>query len=97
MSVIIYQDHIEILEEENEQLLQEVMMLRRKLKYYQTIVEGGRMMSGDCTKQPVIFYSEEMTDTKLSLLELHGIQLRIRKNKYYSNSTVDNEEFQGIS
>ena len=40
MSVIIYQDHIEILEEENEQLLQEVMMLRRKLKYYQTIVEG---------------------------------------------------------
>ena len=41
MSVIIYQDHIEILEEENEQLLQEVMMLRRKLKYYQTIVEEG--------------------------------------------------------
>ena len=40
MSVIIYQDHIEILEEEKEQLLQEVMMLRRKLKYYQTIVEG---------------------------------------------------------
>tara|TARA_R100000664_G_scaffold7286_1_gene12418 strand:- start:162 stop:293 length:132 start_codon:yes stop_codon:yes gene_type:complete len=39
MSVIIYQDHIEILEEENEQLLQEVMMLRRKLKYYQTILE----------------------------------------------------------
>ena len=55
------------------------------------------MMSGDCTKQPLIFYSEEMTDTKISLLELHGIQLRIRKNKYYSNSTVDNEEFQGIS
>ena len=29
-------------------------------------------MSGDCTKQPLIFYSEEMTDTKISLLELHG-------------------------
>ena len=41
MSVIIYQDHIEILEEENEQLLQEVTMLRRKLKYYQTIEEEG--------------------------------------------------------
>ena len=54
-------------------------------------------MSGDCTKQPLIFYSEEMTDTKLSLLELHGIHLRIRKNKYYSNSAIDNEEFQGIS
>ena len=43
MSVIIYQDHIEILEEENAQLLQEVMMLRRKLKYYQTIVEGKEL------------------------------------------------------
>tara|TARA_B100000287_G_scaffold316743_1_gene300356 strand:+ start:196 stop:324 length:129 start_codon:yes stop_codon:yes gene_type:complete len=39
MSVIIYQDHIEILEEENAQLLQEVTMLRRKLKYYRSIVE----------------------------------------------------------
>tara|TARA_B100001113_G_scaffold1832_1_gene1574 strand:+ start:243 stop:371 length:129 start_codon:yes stop_codon:yes gene_type:complete len=39
MSVIIYQDHIEILEEENAQLLEEVMMLKRKLKYYRSIVE----------------------------------------------------------
>ena len=39
MSVIIYQDHIEILEEENAQLLKEVMMLKRKLKYYRSIVE----------------------------------------------------------
>ena len=50
-------------------------------------------MSGDCTKQPVIFYSEEMTDTKISLLELHGIQLRIEKNKYSYNSAVDDEDF----
>ena len=49
-------------------------------------------MSGDCTKQPLIFYSEEMTDTKISLLELHGIQLRIKKNKYYYNSDHDNED-----
>tara|TARA_Y100001970_G_C13511156_1_gene498390 strand:+ start:187 stop:315 length:129 start_codon:yes stop_codon:yes gene_type:complete len=41
MSVIIYQDHIEILEEENAQLLEEVMMLKRKLKYYRSIVEEG--------------------------------------------------------
>ena len=54
-------------------------------------------MSGDCTKQPLIFYSEEMTDTKISLLELNGITLRIKKNKYYSNSAIDNEELQGIS
>ena len=54
-------------------------------------------MSGDCAKQPLIFYSEEMTDTKISLLELHGIELRIKKNKYSYNSVIDNEEFQGIS
>ena len=51
------------------------------------------MMSGDCTKQPLIFYSEEMTDTKLSLLELHGIELRIKKNKYSYTSVNDDEDF----
>ena len=55
------------------------------------------MMSGDCTKQPLIFYSEEMTETKLSLLELHGIELRIKKNKYSYNSVIDNENLQRIS
>ena len=40
MSVIIYQDHIEILEEENAELQKEVMFLRRRLQYYQTKVEG---------------------------------------------------------
>ena len=54
-------------------------------------------MSGDCKDQPVIFYSEEMTEAKIFLLRHHGIKLRVRDNKYYSNSTVDNEEFQGIS
>ena len=39
MSVIIYQDHIEILEEENAELLKEVKVLRRKLAYYKTVVE----------------------------------------------------------
>ena len=39
MSVIIYQDHIEVLEEENAQLQKEVLILRRKLEYYKTIVE----------------------------------------------------------
>ena len=50
-------------------------------------------MSGDCTRQPLIFYSEEMTDTKISLLELHGIQLRIKKNKYSYTSVNDDEDF----
>ena len=39
MSVIIYQDHIEILEEENAELQREVLFLRRKLAYYQSILE----------------------------------------------------------
>ena len=41
MSVIIYQDHIEILEEENAELQREVLSLRRKVAYYQTILEMG--------------------------------------------------------
>ena len=39
MSVIIYQDHIEVLEEENAELQKEVLILRRKLEFYKTIVE----------------------------------------------------------
>ena len=39
MSVIIYQDHIEILEEEKAELQKEVLFLRRKLKYYQQVLE----------------------------------------------------------
>ena len=55
-------------------------------------------MSGDPSiKEPLIFYSEEMTDTKISLLELHGIKLRIKENKYYYNSVTDNEDIQRIS
>ena len=50
-------------------------------------------MSGDPSlKEPLIFYSEEMTDTKISLLEMHGIELRIQKNKYYYNRANDNED-----
>jgi len=40
MSVIIYQDHIEILEEEKAELQKEVLFLRRKVAYYQTVLEG---------------------------------------------------------
>ena len=39
MSVIIYSDHIEILEEENAELREEVLALRRRVKYYQTVME----------------------------------------------------------
>ena len=39
MSVIIYQDHIEVLEEENAELQKEVLILRRKLEYYKSRVE----------------------------------------------------------
>ena len=39
MSVIIYQDHIEILEEENAELQKEVLSLRRRLAYYKSVVD----------------------------------------------------------
>jgi len=39
MSVIIYQDHIEVLEEEKAELQKEVLILRRRLRYYKTLVE----------------------------------------------------------
>ena len=35
MSIIIYQDHIEILEEEKAELQKEVLVLRKRLEYYQ--------------------------------------------------------------
>tara|TARA_Y100000590_G_C15319404_1_gene863389 strand:- start:397 stop:534 length:138 start_codon:yes stop_codon:yes gene_type:complete len=39
MSVIIYQEHIEVLEEENAELQQEVLVLRRRLNYYKSLIE----------------------------------------------------------
>ena len=54
-------------------------------------------MSGDCKDQPVIFYSEEMTEAKIFLLRHHGIKLRVRDNKYYYNSVTNNEDIQRIS
>tara|TARA_Y100000356_G_scaffold114779_1_gene103497 strand:- start:287 stop:427 length:141 start_codon:yes stop_codon:yes gene_type:complete len=39
MSVIIYQEHIEVLEEENAELQQRVVVLETRLKYYQKLIE----------------------------------------------------------
>ncbi len=39
MSVIIYQEHIEVLEEEKAELQREVLALRRRIKYYQTVID----------------------------------------------------------
>ena len=36
---VIYEDHIEQLEEENADLKQEVVTLRQRLEYYKTVVE----------------------------------------------------------
>ena len=38
-------------------------------------------MSGDCTNQPVIFYTEEMTEAKIMLLKHQGVQFK--NYKYY--------------
>ena len=39
MSVIIYQEEIELLEEEKAELQKEVLFLRRKIKYYDQVLE----------------------------------------------------------
>jgi hypothetical protein len=39
MSVIIYQEHIEVLEEEKAELQQEVLVLKKRLKYYKKLIE----------------------------------------------------------
>ena len=36
---IVYEEHIEQLEEENNELQKEVVALRRRLRYYKTMVE----------------------------------------------------------
>ena len=36
---IVYEEHIEQLEKENEELEKEVLILRRRLAYYKTVLE----------------------------------------------------------
>tara|TARA_R100000329_G_scaffold61389_1_gene54787 strand:- start:122 stop:247 length:126 start_codon:yes stop_codon:yes gene_type:complete len=37
---IVYEEHIEQLERENEELEKKVLFLRKRLEYYKTVVEG---------------------------------------------------------
>ena len=46
-------------------------------------------MSGDCTKQPVIFYSEEMTLAKIILLSKKGVTF---KNYEYLLDILEEDE-----
>ena len=46
-------------------------------------------MSGDCTKQPVIFYSEEMTLSKIILLSKKGVTF---KNYEYMVDILEEDE-----
>tara|TARA_B100000131_G_scaffold319958_1_gene366920 strand:+ start:1222 stop:1362 length:141 start_codon:yes stop_codon:yes gene_type:complete len=45
MSVIIYQEHIELLEEENEELQQEVLILKQRLKYYENCQKKEKILN----------------------------------------------------
>ena len=47
-------------------------------------------MSGDCRNQPVIFYSEEMTVSKMILLSKKGVTFK--KYEYLLNVLEDEEE-----
>ena len=46
-------------------------------------------MSGDCRNQPVIFYSEEMTVSKMILLSKKGVTF---KNYEYLLDVLEDEE-----
>jgi len=46
-------------------------------------------MSGDCREQPVIFYSEEMTVSKMILLSKKGVTF---KNYEYLLDVLEDEE-----
>jgi|TARA_Y100000361_G_C11105548_1_gene314558 hypothetical protein len=39
MSIIIYQEEIELLEEEKAELQREVLALRRRIKYFQAVID----------------------------------------------------------
>jgi len=47
-------------------------------------------MSGDCREQPVIFYSEEMTVSKMILLSQKGVIFK--KYEYLLDVLEDEEE-----
>ena len=47
-------------------------------------------MSGDCREQPVIFYSEEMTVSKMILLSQNGVIFK--KYEYLLDVLEDEEE-----
>ena len=47
-------------------------------------------MSGDCRNQPVIFYSEEMTVSKMILLSQKGVIFK--KYEYLLDVLEDEEE-----
>ena len=47
-------------------------------------------MSGDCTKQPLIFYSEEMTLAKIILLSKKGVTFK--KYQYMLDILEEDEE-----
>ena len=38
-------------------------------------------MSGDCKNQPIIFYSKEMTITKMILLSDKGVKVQVEELK----------------
>ena len=47
-------------------------------------------MSGDCKQQPVIFYSEEMTVSKMILLSQKGVTFK--KYEYLLDSLEEESE-----
>ena len=51
-------------------------------------------MSGDpSVKEPVIFYSKELTNTKIVLLSLKGIKLDFLEEEEYTNGEISRSTY----
>ena len=55
-------------------------------------------MSGDCKNQPIIFYSKEMTVSKMILLSSRGIKFDIEelKKSNSNNYEIDHEIYKQL-
>ena len=86
-----YEKHIEDLQKENKSLKLQVEFLKQQLEYKtfgKPINEEVNWMSGDAgLDEPIIFYSKKLTESKIVLLSLKGIELNFVEEKKEESNT----------
>ena len=80
-----YEKHIEYLQKENKSLKLQVEFLKQQLEYKtfgNPINEEVNWLSGAAgLDAPIIFYSKKLTESKVVLLSLKGIELNFIEEK----------------